>query len=122
MIITPYVIITLSMHPIRLKEALCTGTANVSIILCQLSIKQVFFRVAATPYELLPEGYLASFFIHHAYTADKKTNRIPMSGLQRGGTAEPSRETKFSGANGDKEKTFFPVQLTSRRTGNHIQL
>ena len=26
----------------------------------------------------------------------------------------PSRETKFSGSNGDREKLFFPTQLTTR--------
>ena len=30
----------------------------------------------------------------------------------------PSRETKFSGANGDREIFIFHVQLTSSRMGN----
>ena len=30
----------------------------------------------------------------------------------------PSRETKFSGANGDREICLFPVQLTTSRIGN----
>ena len=30
------------------------------------------------------------------------------------GLPNPSRETKFSGANGDKEKFIFPVQLADR--------
>ena len=30
----------------------------------------------------------------------------------------PSPETKFSGANGDRQKIFFPVQLPTRRIGN----
>ena len=34
------------------------------------------------------------------------------------GTAEPSRETKFSGANADEEMFIFPVQLTTNRNGN----
>ena len=34
----------------------------------------------------------------------------------------PSRETKFSGANGDREILFFPVQLTTRRIGNLTRL
>ena len=34
-----------------------------------------------------------------------------MSGLTRAGTAKPVRETKISGANGDRENTIFPVQL-----------
>ena len=45
--------------------------------------------------------------------------------LTRDATAEPfSRETKFSGANGDREiiicpySIFFPVQLTTSRIGN----
>ena len=29
-----------------------------------------------------------------------------------------ARKTKFSGANGDREKLFFPVQLTTSRIGN----
>ena len=31
-----------------------------------------------------------------------------------------SRDTKFSGANGDREKSFFPVHLTTSRIGNLI--
>ena len=39
------------------------------------------------------------------------------------GTADLSfRETKFSGANGDREKFIFPVQLTTSRIGNLAQL
>ena len=34
----------------------------------------------------------------------------------------PSREAKFSGANGDREMFIFPVQLTSSRIGNHTGL
>ena len=34
----------------------------------------------------------------------------------------PSRETKFSGANGDREKSIFPVQLNTSRIGNLTQL
>ena len=30
----------------------------------------------------------------------------------------PSRETKFSGANGDRKVFIFPVQLTTSRIGN----
>ena len=37
-----------------------------------------------------------------------------MSRLTRDGTAEPvSRDQKISGANGDREILFFPVQLTT---------
>ena len=32
-----------------------------------------------------------------------------------------SRETKFSGANADREIFIFPVQLTTRRTDNLIR-
>ena len=43
-----------------------------------------------------------------------------MSRLTRDGTAEPSRETKFSGTNGDnREILFFPVQLTKSKIGNY---
>ena len=31
-----------------------------------------------------------------------------------------SRETKFSGANGDREIFIFPVQVTTSRIGNLI--
>ena len=31
----------------------------------------------------------------------------------------PSRETKFSGTNADREIFIFPVQLTTCRIGNH---
>ena len=41
-----------------------------------------------------------------------------MSRLTRDGTAEPSRETKFSGANADREMFIFPVHLTTSRIGN----
>ena len=41
-----------------------------------------------------------------------------MSRLARDETAEPSRETKFSGANADREIFIFPVQLTMSRIGN----
>ena len=33
-----------------------------------------------------------------------------------------SRETKFSGANGDRELSIFPIQLTTSRIGNLTQL
>ena len=42
--------------------------------------------------------------------------------LTRDETAETCRETKFSGANGDREILFFPVYLTTRRIGNLTQL
>ena len=32
------------------------------------------------------------------------------------------RETKFSGANADREKLIFPVQLTTSRIGNLTRL
>ena len=34
------------------------------------------------------------------------------------GRSNMSRETKFSGANGDRERFIFPVQLTMSRIGN----
>ena len=36
--------------------------------------------------------------------------------------SNPSRETKFSGANGDREILFFPVQLITSRIGNLTRL
>ena len=41
-----------------------------------------------------------------------------MSRLTLDGTAEPPRDTKFSGTNGDREILFFRVQLTTSRIGN----
>ena len=43
-----------------------------------------------------------------------------MSGQAAGrdGPNEPSRETKFLGGNGDREKIMPPVQLTTSRIGN----
>ena len=38
-----------------------------------------------------------------------------MGRLTRNGTAELSRETNFSGANGGREKMFFPIQLTTSK-------
>ena len=38
------------------------------------------------------------------------------------GLPNPSRETKFSGANADSEILFFPVQLTTSRIGNLTRL
>ena len=38
------------------------------------------------------------------------------------GLPNPSRETKFSGANGDRDVFLFPVQLTTSRIGNLIRL
>ena len=38
------------------------------------------------------------------------------------GLPNPSRETKFSGANGDREKIFFSVQLTTNKIGNLTRL
>ena len=34
------------------------------------------------------------------------------------GLPNPSRETKFSGANANREILLFPVQLTTSRIGN----
>ena len=45
-----------------------------------------------------------------------------MSRLTRDGKPNPSRETKFSGANGDREMFIFPVQLTTSRIGNLTRL
>ena len=44
-----------------------------------------------------------------------------MSELTREGP-NPSSENKLSGANGDREKNIFPVQLTKSRIGNHTRL
>ena len=48
---------------------------------------------------------------------------MEMSGLTRGtGLPNPSSETKLSGANGDREISIFPVQLTTGRIGNLTRL
>ena len=38
------------------------------------------------------------------------------------GLPNPSRETKFSGANADREILIFPVELTTSRIGNLTRL
>ena len=43
-----------------------------------------------------------------------------MSGLMRDRTAEPSSETKFSGANENNRKKHFPVELTTSRIGKQL--
>ena len=45
-----------------------------------------------------------------------------MRRLTRDGLPNPSRETKFSGANEDGEKKVFLVQLTTSRNGNLTRL
>ena len=45
-----------------------------------------------------------------------------MNRLMRDGTADPSRETKFSGTHGDRGMFIFPVQLTTSRIGNLTRL
>ena len=48
---------------------------------------------------------------------------MEISRLTREGTLlNPSRETKFSGANRDREMFLFPVQLTTSRIGNLTRL
>ena len=42
--------------------------------------------------------------------------------LTRDGTADPSRETKFSGASTDRQILISPVQLTTSRIGNLTRL
>ena len=50
------------------------------------------------------------------YVSTRFSLSMETSSLTRDGTAEPpSRGTKFSGANGDREKIVFPVQLTTSR-------
>ena len=43
-----------------------------------------------------------------------------MSRLTRDRNAEPFRETRFSGANGDREMFIFSVQLTTSRIGSNL--
>ena len=45
-----------------------------------------------------------------------------MSRLTRDGTVKSVCDTKFPGANGDREKFIFPVQLTTSRIGNLARL
>ena len=44
------------------------------------------------------------------------------AGWRGTGMPNPSRETKFSGANGDRGILIFPVQLTTSRIGNLTRL
>ena len=44
------------------------------------------------------------------------------AGSRGAGRPNPSRETKFSGANGDREMFIFPVHLTTSRIGNLTRL
>ena len=44
------------------------------------------------------------------------------AGWRGTGLPKPSRETKLSGANADREKFIFPVQLTTCRMGNLTRL
>ena len=44
------------------------------------------------------------------------------AGWRGTGLPNPSRETKFSGTNADREIFTFPVQLTTCRTGNLTRL
>ena len=45
-----------------------------------------------------------------------------MSRLTRDGMVEPSRDTKFPGANEDREIFIFLVQLTTSRVGSLTRL
>ena len=45
-----------------------------------------------------------------------------MSRLTRDGRSNPSRKTKFSGANWDREVSIFHVQLITSRIGNLTRL
>ena len=47
---------------------------------------------------------------------------MEMSRLTRAGLPNTSRETKFLGANADREFCFFPVQLTTSRIGKLSRL
>ena len=38
------------------------------------------------------------------------------------GRLNPSRESKFSGTNGDREIFIFPVRLATSKIGNHTRL
>ena len=47
---------------------------------------------------------------------------MEMDRLTRDRTAEPVLRDKFSGANGDREISIFPIQLTTSRIGNLTRL
>ena len=61
------------------------------------------------------------------YDAVAESGRNPvskhqvMSGLRRG-TGRSNASPKFSGVNRDREKSIFPVKLTTSRIGNHTRL
>ena len=54
--------------------------------------------------------------INHVTTTSGFT-LLSIDRLPRDGTAEPSRETKLSGANGDRKIFIFRVQLRPRAAG-----
>ena len=47
---------------------------------------------------------------------------MEMSTLTQAAVPNPSRETKFSGANGNKYIFIFPIRLTTSRIGNLTRL
>ena len=47
---------------------------------------------------------------------------LEMGRLTATGLPKPSREAKFLGANADREKLIFPLQLTTCRMGNFTRL
>ena len=55
--------------------------------------------------------------------AELGINYVSKHQIQPGaGRPNPSRETKFSGTNADREILIFPVELTTCRTGNLTRL
>ena len=58
-----------------------------------------------------------------SYVSTRFSLSMEMSRLTRDGTMpNPSRDTKFSGANEGREKFMLPVQLTTGRIGNLARL
>ena len=60
--------------------------------------------IGTKPYTLLPDSACV----------------LRVSGLTRDGATNPSRETKRSGANGDRENHIFLVQLITARIDNLV--
>ena len=57
-----------------------------------------------------------NYYFIHIFTETKKKQP------EYAGLPNPSRETRFSGANADREILIFPVQLTTCRIGNLTRL
>ena len=86
------------------------------------------FQKAVSPL-MLPLQLCPLLFVHYRlYTNRRKESnptrkhRIQPEQADGMGRPNPSRETTFSGANGDREIFIFPVKRTTSRICNHTRL